>query len=144
MARRVGEVATGIYASESYLRGLAGRDLQSLGWLAPDDSLSHLGSARWIAAHIAAERIVLRANSVTALRAMARAGMGAAPLPCFIADPDATLVRVAPLHLEMASALWLLTHPDLRRTARIRAVLDALAQRLARHRRLLDGTGVSG
>jgi hypothetical protein len=39
----------------------------------------------------------------------------------------------------MASALWLLTHPDLRRVARVRAFLDFMAERLAEKRPLLEG-----
>jgi hypothetical protein len=39
----------------------------------------------------------------------------------------------------MASELWLLTHPDLRRTARVRAFMDTLAQSLRRERHLLEG-----
>jgi DNA-binding transcriptional LysR family regulator len=141
VARNLGEVATAIYASENYARRRAGRGLVSLDWLAPDDSLSHLGSARWIAAQVAAERIVLRASSLTVLRAAARAGIGVAPLPCFVGDPDPALVRVAPPQPQMSAALWLLTHPDLRRTGRVRAVLDLFARSLARHRQLLAGGG---
>ena len=47
--------------------------------------------------------------------------------------------RVLPPVPDMASSLWLLTHPDLRRTARVRAVLDVLAEHVIRLRRLLDG-----
>jgi DNA-binding transcriptional LysR family regulator len=49
------------------------------------------------------------------------------------------LVRLLPLEPAMASELWLLTHPDLRRTARVRAFMDALAQGLRRERPLLEG-----
>jgi hypothetical protein len=38
----------------------------------------------------------------------------------------------------MASALWLLTHPDLRRVARVRAFLDFMAPRLSAQRDLLE------
>jgi DNA-binding transcriptional LysR family regulator len=55
-------------------------------------------------------------------------------------------VRVLPPQPEMSSSLWLLIHPDLRRTARVRAVLDLLAHHFAAHRRILDGSAgmVSG
>src|SRR3954453_7748954 len=141
VARRLGEVATAIYASETYVTARAVSDVRSLDWLAPDDSLSHLGSARWIGAEVAPERVVLRASSLTALCAAARAGIGVAPLPCFVGDLEPGLVRVLPPVTEMASVLWLLTHPDLRRTARVRAVLDLLARRFARLRGLLGGSG---
>src|SRR3954469_16469002 len=141
VARRLSEVATAVYASQAYVAATAGGDPRSLDWLAPDDSLSHLGSARWIAAQVAPERIVLRASSLTALRAAASAGMGVAALPCFLCDREPALARVMPPVFEMASVLWLLTHPDLRRTGRVRAVLDLLSRHLARQRGLLEGLG---
>lgn len=140
VARRLSTVATAVYASHAYADERRGIERTALDWLAPDDSLSHLGSARWIAAHVAMDRIVHRASSLPALRAAARAGMGVAPLPCCIGDPDPALVRISPPEPEMASALWLLTHPDLRGTGRVRAVLDRLAQHFTRYRRLLEGT----
>jgi DNA-binding transcriptional LysR family regulator len=135
VARRLATVATAVYARRGSLAG----DLFSTGWLAPDDSLAHLAAARWIAARVPAERIVLRASSPTALQAAVRSGIGVAALPCFMGDPDAALVRILAPQPEMASALWLLTHPDLRRTARIRVVLGMLARHFAQHRRLLEG-----
>jgi hypothetical protein len=49
----------------------------------------------------------------------------------------------APL-ADMEVSLWLLTHPDLRRVARIRAVLDFLARQLAKQRALIEGRKASG
>ena len=139
VARRLGGVATAVYASPAYLAGRDAGDPGALDWLAPDDGLSHLGSARWIAAQVPPERIVLRASSLTALRTAARAGLGVAALPCLMADADPGLVRVMPPVAEMATSLWLLTHPDLRRAGRIRAVMDLLARELTNRRRLLEG-----
>ena len=139
IARRLAEVATAAYASADYLQGRGRADPKGLDWLAPDDSLAHLGSARWIASEIEPERIVFRASSLLGLLAAARAGMGVAPLPCYLGDRDPALRRVLAPRPEMASALWLLTHPELRRTIRIRVVLDHLADGLKAHRRLFEG-----
>lgn len=136
VARRLADLATAVYGS----RSAGASDPKTADWIAPDDSLAHLGSARWIAAHVAPERIVMRASSLTGLQAAARAGIGLAALPCFMGDPDPRLARVLPPVPEMASSLWLLTHPDLRRTARVRVVLDALAGHVSRLRRLLEGS----
>ena len=138
VARRLATVATAIYAAPSYLEGRS-PDAATLDWLAPDDSLSHLGSARWIAENVAPERVVHRASSLVALAASARAGLGVVPLPCSLGESDAGLVRVMPPMPEMATTLWLITHPDLCHTARIRVVLDALAQHLKRIRARLAG-----
>jgi len=62
-----------------------------------------------------------------------------APLPCGLADLEADLVRVAALPGDFTLDLWLLTHEDLRQTARIRAFLDFLAEALAKEAPLLQG-----
>ena len=94
-------------------------------------------------ANVATDRIVCRTNSLLALRAAARAGMGVAALPCYLGDPDRALRRVHIPIADMEVSLWLLTHPDLRRVARVRTVLDYVADRLVEQRALIEGTRVS-
>lgn len=139
--RRIGAIATALYAGRAYLDTRpADLPLPEHDWVGPDDSLEHLGSAQWIRRAIPPERVAVRASSLLALRAAARAGLGVAPLPCYLAEGDSALVRLGDPLPEMASALWLLTHPDLQRTARVRAILDFLAARLAKLRPILDGS----
>lgn len=139
VARRLGEIASAVYGAQGYLARCTSADPADHDWIAPDDGLSHLGSSRWMAAAVPATRVVARASSLPGLAAAARAGIGLAPLPCFIGDVDPALMRHAPPLADMASHLWLITHPDLRRTARVRAVLDHLAEALAPSRALLEG-----
>jgi DNA-binding transcriptional LysR family regulator len=140
VGRRLAALATAPYASPSYLARQTSRTaLAAHAWLGFEESLSHLRSAQWVAANVADARIVYRSNSLTALQAAARAGIGVAALPCYLADPDPSLRRVQAPLADMEVSLWLLTHPDLRRVARIRTVLDFLARHLARQRRLIEG-----
>lgn len=53
-------------------------------------------------------------------------------------------MRVAALPEDFTLDLWLLTHEDLRQTARIRAFLDFLAEELAKEALLLEGQGRDG
>jgi DNA-binding transcriptional LysR family regulator len=127
VGRRIATLATAVYGAPDYLARHPDRsDLHAHDWIAPDESLGHLGSTKWIQSAVLPERVVHRVNSLLALRGAARAGIGVAALPCYLADPDPALRRVHPPLLEMESALWLLTHPDLRRVAHIRALLDSL------------------
>jgi DNA-binding transcriptional LysR family regulator len=82
---------------------------------------------------------VLRCNSWLSQCAAARAGLGLAALPCFLGDRAPQLVRVLPPEPSLAGELWLLTHPDLRRTARVRAFMETLARGIRRERDLLEG-----
>ena len=140
VARRLAKVATAPYAAPAYLGRLKGRtELSAHEWIGFDDSLSHLGSAKWLAKEVATDRIACTANSLMALQAAAHAGLGVAALPCYLGDMDPRLRRVHPPLAEMYVSLWLLTHPDLRRVARVRTVLDVLASRLAEQRPLIEG-----
>jgi DNA-binding transcriptional LysR family regulator len=140
VARRLATLATAPYAAQTYLaRRPASTPLAAHDWIGFEESLAHLRSARWVDANVPNDRIVYRANSLLAVRAAARAGMGIAALPCYVGDPDPGLQRVhAPLP-DMEVALWLVTHPDLRRVARVRMVLDFLARQLAKQRALIEG-----
>jgi DNA-binding transcriptional LysR family regulator len=138
--RRIARLATAPYAAPAYLARRNSRaGLAADEWIGFEDSLGHLGSARWLEENIAPDRIVHRANSLLALQSAARAGMGVAALPCYLGDPDPALRRVHPPLPAMEASLWLLTHPDLRRVARIRAVLDFVADRLGQRRALIEG-----
>ena len=71
--------------------------------------------------------------------AAARAGLGLAMIPCFMGDPDPRLVRVVDELARPAHELWILTHPDLRDTSRIRAFMRHIADAFADKRALLAG-----
>ena len=62
--------------------------------------------------------------------AKARIGMGAAFFPRVIGEADPLLRRVGGGAPEFAMPMWLLTHEDLRKAARIRILLDFLGKRL--------------
>lgn len=140
VGRRIAPVATAIYATSAYLAEASSTaELAEFDWIVPDDSLAHLGSARWLHRHQPDLLPIARCNSVAGMQVLARSGAGVAPLPCFLGDADPQLARVhAPLP-EAEVGLWLLTHRDLRRVARIRALLDCLYTELSGQRELFSG-----
>lgn len=141
LGRRVAELATAVYGARDYLEQKASpRRLADHDWIAPDDSLAHLPSARWLRRQWPQVEPALRCNSVTGMRAACRGGAGLAALPCFLADPVPGLVRLQGPIDSLKVGLWLLTHRDLRRVARIRALLDYLHGALAGRRALFAGT----
>lgn len=62
--------------------------------------------------------------------ALAEAGLGIAILPTLVGESTGPLMRVNDLAQEIPAPLWILTHPDLSRSARIRAVTGFLAAEL--------------
>jgi DNA-binding transcriptional LysR family regulator len=138
VGRRVAMVATAFYGAHAYLHRRERTGLAQHDWIGFEENLRHLRSAKWIDAHVS-ERIVYRVDSVLAACAGARAGMGIAALPCYLGDAERDLRRLEEPRADLEVPLWLLTHPDLRRVARVRAVLDFLGQHLAQRRALIEG-----
>ncbi|CAK7260373.1 MULTISPECIES: LysR family transcriptional regulator [unclassified Shinella] len=102
---------------------------EDLPWIALDDSLSAIPAARWLTAHVAEEEIVLRVNSMWAAAQAAAAGLGRALLPDYL-HRSFDLDRQGDFIGALESEVWLLIHPDLRRTPRIQAFMDLAAGKL--------------
>ena len=68
-----------------------------------------------------------------------KAGTGIGVLPCFMGDMDPELRRLPPYHVESMYDLWILTHADLRKTARVRTFMNFIADAVAPHRDLIEG-----
>ena len=81
-------------------------------------------------------------NSVPAMRSVLCGARCRGLLPCFTGDPAPDLVRLGDPIEEAGSALWLLVHPDLRNTARVRALVDYLWEVFRGEVDLLEGTSV--
>jgi DNA-binding transcriptional LysR family regulator len=137
VGRRVANYAMATYASPAYLES---HDLQQsagahwIGW--GDEEIF----PAWVR-ESAFPNIPTKGRYPNALVqvAAARAGLGLAMLPCFLGDTQAGLVRVLPRLEPHTHAVWVLTHPDLRNTARIRSFTRFLADAFAAHADLLEG-----
>jgi DNA-binding transcriptional LysR family regulator len=140
IGRRVAKIAFAIYASPHYLaKHRKTDDLTAHQWVGPDDSLAGTSVAQWMRSELPESEIILRADSLMGLRQGAQAGLGLAALPCYLGDISPGLVCVHRPIAAMQTALWVLTHADLRHTARIRAFTEFAANALSRRRRLLEG-----
>ena len=108
-------------------------------WLLPGFALDDHPVALWIRRHFPHAAVALRTDSFPTLMEAARAGMGITPLPCFLGDPDPALRRIIPPPRELDAELWLLSHPDLRHTARVRAFSEFLREAIEGERARLEG-----
>ncbi|MEN0067574.1 MAG: LysR family transcriptional regulator [Myxococcota bacterium] len=132
VGRRVGTVAWTVYAAQEFATD------GELPWVRYALDLTRLPAARWQATQDE-ERLAMAVNSVPAMHRVVACSPCKGLLPCFIGDADPLLTRLRDVVPEAESHLWLLAHPDLRKTTRVRALLDALWGALVTHRPLFEG-----
>ena len=98
-----------------------------------------LRARRWYDKHVEPRRQIARVNSLPCAASLAAQGMGATILPCFIGAATPNLLRVGDALPELDVELWLLTHSDLRHSARVRAFMEFAGAELVRQRKLIEG-----
>ena len=142
VARRVGSVGYGLYASGAYL-ARHGRPDAAAGCpghraILPEEDLAHLPTFAWGTQATREATIAFRTNSYHGQAAAAEAGIGVAGLPHYLARRyNLTRIEAPP---GPGRDLWLAVHEDTRHTPRIRALTDALSAGLRERTSLLcDG-----
>lgn len=133
--QKLGTMAAAVYGNADYLNrhpAPAGNPLSDRAFIVWDKAHAHLPTALWLEKHHCDSNPALVTSSVATQYAAARNGIGLALLPCFVAATDSTLIEVIPAAEVFSEELWLVTHTDLRASARIRAVITFLQGILAK------------
>jgi len=73
----------------------------------------------------------LRVDIFNAVAAVLRTGLAVGILPTFVAARHPELVAVSEPIPELNVPVWMLTHPDLRQTAKVRAFMQHVGDQVA-------------
>jgi DNA-binding transcriptional LysR family regulator len=92
-------------------------------WTSYSGALSGLKACRFVEAHVPNENITCRSDSVAAAAAAIAAGLGIGYLPFMLGELNSGLVRIGPIEADLSDELWLLTHPDIRKSGRVHAFM---------------------
>lgn len=142
IARRLGEAAWAVYAARKYVeqRGMPrlGRALADHDVVGMSEELAGTVGARWLRAQAGKARVVLSANSLLAQATAVQAGLGVSPLPCVFGDRASELCRIG-RGLIGHHEVWLVVHPDVRASARVRAVMSYVTELVESEAALLAG-----
>src|SRR5258708_18194312 len=120
LTRRLGYLAYAVYGPR---RGAS----KHLKWITYEEGLSHLPQARWIATRQDEDVASVLVGDTETIMHLVRAGLGKSLLPRFAADRDPHLKCLSGARAVLTRELWLLTHRELRHTARIAAIAAWLA-----------------
>ena len=108
-------------------------------WIGFEGDSRDLKFDRWLSDTVPDASVALRVDNFSHAATMVRAGLGIALLPAFL---EGTLQDLQPLTAPikvLETPLWLITHPELKDTARIRVVMRAFGPALANAVQIAQG-----
>ncbi|HEY6259244.1 MAG TPA: LysR family transcriptional regulator [Xanthobacteraceae bacterium] len=143
VGRKIADSIWAVYASHAYIErhGKPERveDLSRHLLVSFEEAMNNHRVAKWLREVAPNAKISARNNSVLGLVYAVKSGVGLGALPTPIADDQPDLVRVLGPVPELARSWRLLTHPDLRRTPRISAFFDFIAEERESLKSILTG-----
>ena len=129
IVQSIGNLPVGLYAAQSYLdaHGLPNglEDLKGHRFISDDSARPPF--ERWLRA--SGHAVAFRSNNARARDMAIRAGQGLGFLSPALAEG---LVQVIAPHPDWAAPIWLVTHRDMHRAAKVQAALGAIKQGLAK------------
>lgn len=139
LGRKVCDFRFSIYSSPTYLKQNKDKPLAEQSWCLISDIVEWLVPHVWKKKSLGERQVIFSSSASLAVQNAAAEGMGFTLLPCYLGDADPRLVQVGepvePLKIE----LWVLTHPDLRHTARVKALIAFLYEELQKEKHLFEG-----
>jgi len=136
VGRRIARHVFPVYGAAALIARIgADAPLDCYPWVAWESGLT----LEWMERHQPHARVALRANTAMGVEEAVRAGIGIGHVACFGADARPGLQRLLPPDPELDVDQWLLVHPDMRRSARIRAFTRHLTDEYAAQRDLIEG-----
>ena len=133
--RKLVDIRWALFASADYLKAnpapvtlktLATH--QVIGWSGP----ALTKAAAWIAANVPPEAIGFRSTGLINQFMAARAGMGLALLPTYLATADPKLKRTFGPLKDLFTDFWIVTHGSLKDTARVRTFMTIVGEGVKR------------
>jgi DNA-binding transcriptional LysR family regulator len=140
--KRVGRISESAYASKVYLAEHdvvnQPEDCHWLGW--GDARTSESKHLKW-AGKDQYPSVPVRGDMYSDVLQLAavKGHMGLGSLPCYLGDADPDLVRLPNVKAVPSEWLWVLAHKGMAKNARVRALIDFLAEVFVKHEGLLGG-----
>lgn len=128
VGRKLAKIYFRLYASRSYIekRGLPATtdEFSSHRFLVPNESLATLSVSQWLKKYVPAHCLAAASDKLSTLFKFAQQDLGIAALPHYVGQSDENMVEILELPEDCHRNVWILTHPDLRNTARVRAFMQ--------------------
>jgi DNA-binding transcriptional LysR family regulator len=140
LGRKVCDFRFSVYSSPMYLEQNKDKPLAEQSWCLISGIVDWLVPHVWKKKSYGERQVVFSSSASLAVQNAAAEGMGFTLLPCYLGDTDPRLVQVGEPVEALKIELWVLTHPDLRHTARVKALIAFLYEALLREKDFFEGT----
>jgi len=136
VGKRIATLAFAVYGNKKMLEeeGENNTSLPCITWLGD-------GHTRplWIEKNFPLTPRIYRTSELGIMLKMTKQGLGIAQMPCVLCEQDPDLIQVPAKFVEPGWGLWLLSHVDLRTTARVRIFKNFLLDELNKKIPMLEG-----
>lgn len=136
VGRKVADQSSAVYASADYLTRFQNDPDRRLAWLRFEHWTGIIPEVRAVYPNV---YVAMAFDDMAAMIGAVEAGIGVTRMPCFIGDKAPGLVRLPDVPLMPYLAIWVLTHADLRKVARIKVFMAFVGDRLQQMRPLFAG-----
>ena len=120
-----------LYSTKKYLEKAPEAKMSKHPFCLIEGTVNWLIPTVWKTREQGEDRAVFQCRSSRAVQNAAAEDLGLTFLPCYVGDTDPRLIRVSDPIENLDMELWVLTHPDLRNTARVRAMMSFLHEELS-------------
>ena len=124
IGRKILPIACTTYAHREYWNAAKDLSPEDRRWVVLDDDLAQSPMSQVTKRRMPQDAPATIASTVTGAFDLVRAGLGIAALPCYLGETNAELVRIHEPDHRLDWDLWLLAHPDVRRSARVHAFFE--------------------
>lgn len=128
--RKVCDFRFALFATADYLAKAEDRPLGERAFCLIEGTAAWLAPLIWKTRELGEDQTVFQCRASRAVQNAAAEGLGLTFLPCYVGDADPRLLRASDTIARLDMQLWVLTHPDLRNTARVRAMMSHLYDEL--------------
>ena len=135
VVQRLSAIRPALCASDSYIarhgRPSSVEELADHWFIGADDPDNRAVFNRWMATHVPRERVIYRTTDNFIARDAVKLGVGIGFVPRWELGDHPDLHEVLDFDAEWSAPVWLVTHVDLHRTAKVQAFLAYLKEQAA-------------
>ncbi len=135
--RKVATIIFAVYGAKQILPEIHDQvSFKDWKWIGADEAMIYPELTNWMSKQGLDTCCTYKVDSVLGMYAATCAGLGLSVLPRYIGDMEPNLIRLSKDIPEIEMDLWMVTHNDLKKTARVRAVMESLGDSIGQQVKL--------